>query len=108
ATIELVMRDVVDVLDKAETAPKDFTLHDSGHSFRVAELMVKIIPEEVLPKLSIYENTLLLLSAYLHDIGMTPQHARPSGHHEYLLTADKGSIADADRAEFDTWLLHRS
>jgi hypothetical protein len=52
---------------------KDFTLHDAEHSFRVAERMWEIIPDETKAILSSYELMLLLLSAYLHDIGMSPR-----------------------------------
>lgn len=53
------------ILAKGETAISDFTLHDEDHSFRVAELMTKVIPSETLEILSEYELMLLLLSAYL-------------------------------------------
>src|SRR5687767_14216844 len=53
------------VLAQGGTAPTDFTLHDSGHAFRVAECMAQVIPEDVLPRLSIYELSLLMMSAYL-------------------------------------------
>src|SRR5579862_956848 len=61
------------ILSVGGTSPVDFTLHDGGHAFRVANRMVEIIPRDVLSQLSIYELALLLLSAYLHDIGMTPE-----------------------------------
>jgi len=103
ASIELVMGNVVKILDKAETAPRDFTLHDSEHSYRVAKLMTKVVPA-VLPQLSIYECTLLLLSAYLHDIGMTPERARITAHFEYLLTGTTTTLDEVSRAEFEKWL----
>ena len=104
ATIELVMDRAVTILDKAETAPKDFTLHNSEHSYRVAELMTRIIPGEVLPQLSIYECTLLLLSGHLHDIGMTPERSQLTAHFEYLLTGAETTLGDLARAEFEEWL----
>jgi len=72
--------DIERVLSSAGTSPLDFTLHDAEHSFRVAEWMAKIVPGDVLEKLSGYELALLLLSAYLHDIGMTPEQARVQRH----------------------------
>jgi hypothetical protein len=80
------------VLAKAGTAVEAFTLHDADHSKRVAEWMGRIIGPEVLSALSDYELALLLLSAYLHDIGMTPDQGRVAAHHGYLLT---GHINDA-------------
>jgi hypothetical protein len=81
--IQQWMPDVERVLN-AGTSP-DFTLHDAEHSFRVAEWMAKIVPDDVLPKLSIYELALLLLSAYLHDIGMTPEQTRVQRHWRHLV-----------------------
>ena len=92
----------------AGTSPLDFTLHDAEHSFRVAEWMAKIIPEEVLPKLSAYELALLLLSAYLHDIGMTPEQARVQRHWRHLVfgpaPVEEGGLSPEEAAEFQLWL----
>src|SRR5262245_8982975 len=60
------------VLKSAGTVPLDFTLHDADHGFRVAERMVQLCPSRTLDKLGAYECALLLLAAYLHDIGMAP------------------------------------
>lgn len=49
----------------------EFTLHDPNHSAKVVENMGKIIPSDVLLNLNSIEITLLILSGYLHDIGMT-------------------------------------
>src|SRR5260370_38367633 len=61
------------ILHSGGSAPSDFTLHDEQHAFRVAERMIDVIPVDVLPTLSELELALLLLSAYLHDIGMRPR-----------------------------------
>ena len=84
ATIKICMKPIVQILDKGATSAYNFTLHDADHSFRVAERMVAIIPAEVLPELSIYELSLLLLSAFTHDIGMTPERSRVTHHYEFL------------------------
>ena len=55
------------------TSPTDFTLHDAGHALRVAQRMAEIMPPETLKGLSPFEVAFLLLTAYLHDIGMTPE-----------------------------------
>ncbi len=92
----------------AGTSPLDFTLHDAEHSFRVAEWMAKIVPEGVLGKLSAYELALLLLSAYLHDIGMTPEQARVQRHWRHLvfgpLPEEEGGLSQEEAAEFQRWL----
>jgi len=61
--------------DKAKLIVKympEYTLHDSEHLFRVLGLMERIIPYQQLEKLSIPELMLLILSAFFHDLGMSP------------------------------------
>ena len=59
--------------------------------------MAKIVPKDVLGKLSIYELALLLLSAYLHDIGMTPEQAQVQRHWRHLVfgpvPAEEGGLS---------------
>ncbi|MGY4540091.1 hypothetical protein ACVW0P_004533 [Mucilaginibacter sp. UYNi724] len=50
----------------------EFTLHDSDHLFRVLHLMERLLTREVIDELSPPELMLLILSAFLHDIGMAP------------------------------------
>jgi molecular chaperone HtpG len=50
----------------------EFTLHDGDHLFRVLNLMEKLIPEQTIKNLSSPELMLLVLSAFFHDIGMSP------------------------------------
>ena len=105
--LESVMPSVETVLSKGGTSSTDFTLHDEGHAFRVAQTMTKIVPHDVLSKLSIYELMLLLLSAYLHDIGMTPERKKVHEHYAYLLTGDARGLDAQARAEFQSWLDHQ-
>jgi hypothetical protein len=92
----------------AGTSPLDFTLHDAEHSFRVAEWMAKIVPDDVLPQLSAYELALFLLSAYLHDIGMTPEQARVQRHWRHLVfgstPGEKEGLSREEAEEFQRWL----
>jgi hypothetical protein len=94
------------ILMSAGTSPGAFTLHDAGHSFRVAQRMAEIIPSDVLPQLSAYEIALLLLAAYLHDIGMTPEERKVTSHYEYLLTGQNTSqrLTEPEIATFQQWL----
>jgi len=92
------------VLAQGGTAALDFTLHDSGHAFRVAQRMTGIIPSDVLLNLSAYELAMLLLSAYLHDIGMTPERRKVSLHHSYLLTGDPQDLSQDEINKFQEWL----
>lgn len=64
------------VLHDSGSGIEDFTLHDEGHAFRVAERMVDILPPGLLHQLGTIEVALLLFAAYLHDIGMSPGRAR--------------------------------
>ncbi|WP_161888375.1 HD domain-containing protein [Pontibacter russatus] len=50
----------------------EFTLHDGEHLFRVLRLMGALLPDETLNKLSNPELALLILTAFFHDIGMSP------------------------------------
>jgi len=97
-------------------SPIDFTLHDAQHAFRVAERMIQVISTEVVSKLSVYELGLLLLSAYLHDIGMTPARRHVELHYHYLLTghvvenvigSESGEtrrLSEQDLKDFQKWL----
>lgn len=98
------MPTVEQILKSGGTSPADFTLHDENHSFRVAERMVEIIPSDVFPQLSPYEHALLLLSAYLHDIGMTPERRKVTDHYNYLLTADANELSRPEIDAFQEWL----
>lgn len=92
------------VLAQGGTSALDFTLHDSGHAFRVAQRMEQVIPIDVLPRLSSYELALLLLSAYLHDIGMTPERRKVNLHYQFLLTANSGELTQEEIKYFQEWL----
>jgi len=50
----------------------EFTLHDGDHLFRVLNIMERLLTEENVKKLSSPELMLLILSAFFHDIGMSP------------------------------------
>lgn len=50
----------------------EFTLHDGDHLFRVLNLMEILLTDQNIMELSVPELMLLILSAFLHDIGMSP------------------------------------
>jgi hypothetical protein len=58
----------------------------------------------ILTNLTCFELSLLLLSAYLHDIGMTPEFKKVDAHFTYLLTAGKHCLTDQEINELQTWL----
>lgn len=82
--------------DKAKLIIKympEYTLHDSEHLFRVLYLMEKLIPEENLEKLTVPEIMLLILSAFFHDLGMSPD--------ENEIKAWKQQWLDLDPTDFE-------
>lgn len=69
-TLNLVQH-VAPLLERIPEKMPEFTLHDPNHSAKVLELMALIMPQPVLAHLNVVELTILITSAYLHDIGMT-------------------------------------
>jgi len=98
------------ILASGGTPPTAFTLHDHGHSFRVAQRMAEVIPNEVLSKLSAYEikgherltittgwapiekekGELLQSGLSASDSGSTPK--------EYLPASDRKNLEAMDKA----------
>ncbi len=67
--IQEVYEQVKDILNsRVQHVFPNFTLHNTGHSFRIMEYMSKLVSDYT--KLSELEITLLIYSALLHDIGM--------------------------------------
>lgn len=83
---------------------KDFTLHDEEHSFRVAQRMWEIIPEETKGILSSYEILLLILSAYCHDIGMTPSYNKVSGIQAAFEKNNNAQLPQHEKKDLQSWL----
>lgn len=69
--IIIIVEEVSPLLQRIPENMPEFTLHDSSHSAKIVEIMGKIIPDNVLNNFNTIELSLLILSAYLHDIGMT-------------------------------------
>lgn len=104
AKLQLVLDKAEKVLSHSHTSPLTFTLHDSDHSFRVSEMMADIVSDR-LEKLSVIELSSLLLSAYLHDIGMTPSFSISQPSRNYLLTGDiKLAKSMQEAADIQAWL----
>ena len=99
-----VMDSIEEILEKGGTTPKNFTLHDADHSFRVAERMWELIPDECRQLLSEYELGFLLLSAYLHDIGMSPEFDKVDRHREYLTSVEKNELSEHEINELQKWV----
>lgn len=67
--IQEVYEQVKDILNsRIQHVFPNYTLHNTGHSFRIMEYMSKLVDDYT--KLSELEITLMIYSALLHDIGM--------------------------------------
>lgn len=67
--IQEVYEQVKDILNsRVQHVFPNFTLHNTGHSFRIMEYMSKLVSD--ITKLNELEITLMVYSALLHDIGM--------------------------------------
>jgi molecular chaperone HtpG len=69
-TVVNVSKQVEPILGRIPVLFKEYTLHDISHSDNVIKNMGNFIPKEVKDNLNALEVYLLLLSAYLHDVGM--------------------------------------
>ncbi len=104
AVIVGVMPDIETVLTDRGTSSADFTLHDAFHSYRVANFMADLAGPDVLEQLGPQDIALLLLSAYVHDIGMTPPMAKIDGHLAFILSGDASSLGERDIESLQAWL----
>lgn len=102
-TLEAEMPQIQALLSQGGTSPTDFTLHDSQHSYRVAERMTELTPEGTLPNLSPYELAMLLLAAYLHDIGMAPPQSLTNQLANFIILGAKSSLTESESAAFRDW-----
>ncbi|MCW0221279.1 MAG: ATP-binding protein, partial [Prosthecobacter sp.] len=97
--------DAIEILLRSGgTSPTDFTLHNDQHSFRVAERIMEIIPAREWQNVSDYELALLLLAAYLHDIGMSPKLDLVRRHRAHLLDPAKSELTQVEKDTFQAWL----
>ena len=97
------MKQLDTVLQKAGTAPLDFTLHDADHALRVAHRIEQLLTPTTRRNLSDYELALLLLAAYGHDIGMSPERKKVSQHYQFLFGHDTG-LTDQEKARYQEFL----
>ena len=67
--IQEVYDQIKDILNsRVQSIFPNYTLHNTGHSFRVMEYMSKLVSD--LSKLNDLEITMMIYAALLHDIGM--------------------------------------
>lgn len=101
--VKSCMQKMVTILESGGTSPNDFTLHDSKHAFRVANRIEDLITPPIRRNISDYEVALLLLSAYGHDIGMTPERNKVNAHHRYLF-GHKENLSTEEQHQFQEFL----
>lgn len=75
----------------------EFTLHDENHIFNMLYLAQRLIPENSLKKLSSADIMMLILSIFLHDIGMAPPRE--------LIMAWKGQLGEIEQKDYDEEIL---
>lgn len=68
--LEEITRETGILLNRFSDTFQEYTLHEKTHSANMLKIMGKIIPEETLKNMNELELTILVLSAFLHDIGM--------------------------------------
>jgi hypothetical protein len=102
-TLEACLPGIETILRSGGTSPLDFTLHDDQHSFRVAERIFTLMQAHV-DSFATNELSLLLLSAYLHDIGMSPTRDKVQRHFRYLFTGADNLLNPIERADLQKWL----
>jgi hypothetical protein len=91
------------ILRSGGTSPQDFTLHDERHSVRVADRMEQLLTDEIRDNLSDCEIALLLLAAYGHDIGMTPERKKVQDHHRHLF-GYATDLTEPEKQQFQKFL----
>jgi hypothetical protein len=89
ALVDAVTEEAVLLMGRTALRFPEYTLHDEVHLRRVTHLMGVLLQESnALARLSYIEITLLILAAYLHDVGMVPAAERVTvilDSDEYLL-----------------------
>lgn len=68
--IEIIKREVTPLLETIRDNFPEYTPHDITHSEIVLKRVNELIPDTLKEKLETYEIYFLIISAYLHDLGM--------------------------------------
>src|SRR6202035_1452174 len=68
--VNFVIEETWPVLQQVSRGFPLYTLHDPEYSYRVAQNMARVIPPSTLESLNSVELSILIYSAYFHDIGM--------------------------------------
>lgn len=104
STVSRVLDAATTVLRSGGTAPLDFTLHDDLHGFRVAERIADLVGPNLDEVLTAHEIALALLSAYTHDIGMSPSRNIVKKHYNFIITGDRSLMTSQEVGDLQKWL----
>jgi len=66
--------------------------------------MAQIMPAGLLRKMADEEIALLLLAAYLHDIGMTPEVGHVRKFYAFILAGDSTGLTEGEKSELTNWV----
>ncbi len=104
--VRRIVDDAAAMLDVGVQGAPQFTLHDSGHAERVLDRMVDIIPQGTLDILGPLECAILILSAYLHDLGMSPERQELEAYENLLFDDVRTGLDEELLEEFLIYLAN--
>ena len=69
--VDTLIEAATPLLNRISAGPfENYTLHDPGHSRKILHLAEQLIPEQTITQLSALELAVIIMAAYLHDLGM--------------------------------------
>lgn len=83
----------------------EFTLHDETHIFNMLAIIDKIIPQNNIKELSIPDLLMLIISVFLHDIGMAPDEAHILAWKNQLPDVDSNEKLEEEKEKFSRFRL---
>lgn len=83
----------------------EFTLHDETHIFNMLAIIDKIIPKNNMKRLSIPDLLMLIVSVFLHDIGMAPDETHILAWKNQLSNVDSNDELKKERESFSRFRL---
>lgn len=83
----------------------EFTLHDETHIFNMLAIIDKIIPKNNMKELSIPDLLMLIISVFLHDIGMAPDETHILVWKNQLSDIDCNEELEKERERFARFRL---
>lgn len=78
----------------------EFTLHDDTHIFNMLTIIGKLIPQENMRKLSTPDLFMLIVSVFLHDIGMAPDEKHILAWKNQLPETEYDEVLKEEREKF--------